>query len=135
MRFALIALAAAITLAGCGTRTKTVMTPGTGAIPARATTGPVCLFAGGLPPEFKFVEIAKITSTKRSYGSTDEVTRAISAQATKLGADAVLNLQAGQRFKGPLPWRVTSPTGEGSAIRLLPDGPAFNCEALGGRRS
>ncbi|MDA0705706.1 MAG: SHOCT domain-containing protein [Proteobacteria bacterium] len=54
-------------------------------------------------------------------------------EARQLGADALINLQASQRFKGPLPWRITSPTGDGQAVKVLPDSPKIDCLYMGGR--
>ena len=129
MRIALIILL--LSLAACGTKTKTTMAAN--APPIQGRSGTVCLLAGSLPSEYKYAEIGRIVATKRTYGSTDEVTRAIATEAKRLGADAVINLQADQRFKGPLPWRVTSPTGDGTAVKLVPESPELKCESVGGR--
>lgn len=119
-------------LAGCGgVKTKTTLAPD--APEVRGRTGSVCLLAGALPPEVQFVEIARITATKRTYGSTEQVTAAIVAEAKRLGADAVVNLQADIRFKSPLPWRITSPTGDGTAVKYTSEAP--KCDAIGGRKA
>jgi hypothetical protein len=76
-----------------------------------------------------------VKATKRSYGGVDELDIAIANEARRIGADAVINLQASQRFKGPLPWRVTSPTGVGTAIKLTPESPKLDCAALRGKSS
>ena len=52
-----------------------------------------------------------------------------------IGADAIINLQTAQRFKGPMPWRITSPTGDGQAIKVLPESPKLNCLQIGGQLS
>jgi hypothetical protein len=54
-------------------------------------------------------------------------------EAQKLGADALMSFEVGQRFKGPLPWRLTSPTGVGTAIKVLPDSPKLDCIQAGGK--
>ena len=117
-----------LALAGCGgvvTKTTNLAQPG---IPHDRK---VCLMAGGLPDSVQRAPVGTIAATKRTYGGTDEVLRAIADEARKFGADAVINLQADQRFKGPLPWRVTSPTGRGDAVRIT--SPDFTCE--GGKLS
>jgi hypothetical protein len=127
----LAAMIFATTLSACGIKTKTTLAAN--APPIQGRSGPVCLFAGSLPPEYKYIEIGRITATKRTYGSTDQVVRAIAAEARRLGAVAVINLQADQRFKGPLPWRIASPTGDGVAVKLMSESSELKCEDAGGR--
>jgi len=95
--------------------------------------GPVCLLAGGPPKEVTYDIVGKIVATKRTYGSTDQLTPKMAREARKLGADAIIDLQAEQRFKGPLPWRVTAPTGDGTAIKVRADSPKLNCVEAGGK--
>ena len=95
--------------------------------------GNVCLLSGAPPADLQYVVLARIVATKRTYGSIDELFPAMVREARMIGADAIINLQASQRFKGPLPWRITSPTGDGQAIKVLPDSPAIDCLKMGGR--
>jgi len=127
----LAVLLISLTIASCGVRTKVEPLRGAAFVPSH--NQPVCLFAGGLPSEFKFIELGTIKATKRTYGSTDELTSGMADEARGLGADAIINMQAGQRFKGPLPWRITSPTGVGTAIKLTPESPKLECGTIGGR--
>lgn len=120
---------AAFVIAGCGARASSQVVKGESARPHRAD---VCLLAGGLPGDYKYRVIGKINATKRSYGGTDELMPVIANEARKIGADAVIELQADQRFKGPLPWRVVSPTGTGSAI-VIENKDGFDCAKAGGK--
>lgn len=97
---------------------------------------PVCLLTTLLPPShFEYIEIGRIVATKRTYGSNDELIVPMANEARKAGADAIINLDLRQRFKGPLPWRITSPTGVGMAIKLVSSAEKFDCVALGGMLS
>lgn len=131
MKTVLIALL--LLLVGCsGVRTKTELNRNAPSS-FQSHTERVCLLAGFLPSEYKFVDIGRIKATKGTYGSVDEITIAIAKEARRLGADAVVGLQANQKFKGPLPWRVTSPTGDGMAIKVTPESPKLDCMLAGGR--
>ncbi len=119
-------------LSGCGIRAKSI-------VDRRATiyapnNGSICLLAGSPPSDIKYEVVGRVVATKKSYGSSEELLPAMAYEARKLGADAIINLQAGQRFKGPLPWRITSPTGDGTAIKILSDSPPINCSHAGGRQ-
>jgi len=121
-------------LVGCGgggVVTKTERPKG--GARAEPHTHQVCLFAGGLPEAFKYVELGRIKATKRTYGSVEELPAAMADAARRIGADAIINMQAEQKFKGPLPWRINSPTGDGQAIKLAEDSPKLECTDLGGR--
>jgi hypothetical protein len=120
----------AVLSAGCGVRAKSM-------VDRRATihapnNGSICLLAGAPPSDVKYETVGRIVATKRSYGSSDELLPAMAYEARRLGADAIINLQAGQRFKGPLPWRITSPSGDGTAIKVI-DTPKIDCAHAGGR--
>ena len=130
LRLAFVALAASA-VAACGTRAK--MEPNTRAALYAPNNGPLCLLAGALPSDIRYEVLGRVKATKRTYGSTDQLFPLMAREARKLGADAIINLQAEQRFKGPLPWRVTSPTGDGSAVKIISDEPRFDCTAAGGR--
>jgi hypothetical protein len=89
------------------------------------------MLAGEPPSTVNYEVLGRIVATKRSYGGTDELLAPMGLEARRLGADAIINLQADQRFKGPLPWRVRSPTGDGQAIKVLVGGD-LDCIAAGG---
>lgn len=127
----LVPVIVCIAMVGCGTRAK-VEADRTAPVHS-AHNNKVCLLAGAPPSDVKVVALGRIKATKRTYGGTDELLPVMAREARKLGADAIINLQAEQRFKGPLPWRVTSPTGDGIAVKVLPDSPKLDCLGAGGR--
>lgn len=133
MRFtALVSLlVATIVLSGCGTRAK--VEPRRDAKVYAPNNGPMCFLAGALPTDVRYEVLGRVVATKRSYGSVDQLLPVMSREARKLGADAVINLQADQRFKGPMPWRVTAPTGDGTAVKIVSETPRFDCVAAGGQ--
>ncbi len=121
-----------------------ILVSGCGGVTAKSTVeqsatlyppnnGNICLMAGAPPSDVKYELLGRIVATKRSYGSSDELFIPMALEARKLGADAIINLQAAQRFKGPLPWRVTSPTGDGQAIKVATESPKIECLLAGGR--
>ena len=95
-----IAFLILILVAGCGgviakstvDRSATLYPP---------NNGNICLLAGSPPSDVNYEVLGRIVATKRSYGSSDELFRPMALEARKLGADAIINLQATQRFKGP----------------------------------
>lgn len=89
----------------------------------------VCLVPGDIGS--RYIVLGVIKATKRTYGSVDELNVAIANEARHIGADAVINYQASQRFKGPIPWRLTSPTGVGTAVKLMDSG-SVDCAAIRG---
>jgi hypothetical protein len=101
----------------------------------KSHASPVCMLAGGLPDEFKYREVARISATKRTYGSVDEVLQAMADEGRRIGVEAIMGLQASQKFKSPFPWRYTSPVGQGWLIKLDPDSLPLDCETLGGKPS
>ena len=97
--------------------------------PAQASaSGPVCLLAGAAPDHVTVTRVGRIVATKRSYGGSDQLMKPIADEARSIGANAVLYLQTDQKFKGPLPWRVVSPSGQGIAVRAV----GLDCAAAGG---
>lgn len=127
-----IPLLVALLVAGCGgvTAKSSVKRDATLYPP---NNGDICLLAGAPASDVEYEVLGRVVATKRSYGSSDELFVPMALEARKLGADAIINLQASQRFKGPLPWRVTSPTGDGQAIKVLPESPPIECLLAGGR--
>lgn len=126
-------IAILVITAGCGVRAKSMLD--SDAAHYAPHQGDVCLLAGSPPEDLGFEVLGRVVATKKSYGSTDQLFPAMAREARNMGADAIINLQAGQRFKGPLPWRVTSPTGDGMAIKVMPDASALDCHAAGGKVS
>jgi hypothetical protein len=94
---------------------------------------PICLLPGAPPAEVRYEVLARAVATKRTYGSVDELATPMIREAQRLGADALMSFEVGQRFKGPLPWRLTSPTGVGTAIKVLPESPKLDCIRAGGK--
>ena len=94
--------------------------------------GEVCALSGPPPTDIQYEVLARIVATKRTYGNVDELYSPMIREARRIGADAIVNLQVGQKFKGPLPWRITSPTGDGQAIKVLPESRQLDCLGTGG---
>lgn len=117
-------------LAGCGSYAKS--SPIRGAKTYPPVFAPVCFLSGTPPTDVEYEKIGYVNSTKRSYGNTEDLFPLMANQARRLGADAIMNLHSGQRFKGPLPWRMMAPTGSGIAIKVLPDPSRLDCEKAGG---
>lgn len=132
MKIALLLFAVA--LAGCatGVKTKTELVGGRG-VAVTPRNGPVCMLAGGLPDGMQVVLIGKVKATKGTYGSTANLMKPMADEARRVGADAVINLQAAQRFKGPLPWRYNAPTGAGTAVHFVDQAASFDCVSSGGQ--
>lgn len=134
MNKTLILSIALASLAGCasGVKTKTELVGGRGtAVTAR--TGPVCMLAGDLPEGVRATTIGRVKATKGTYGSTDNLMKPMADEARRVGADAIVDLQANQRFKGPLPWRYNAPTGDGQAVRFEASQAPFDCAQAGGQ--
>jgi hypothetical protein len=112
-----------------GVATKTELRRDAAAEPSH--TRSVCILRGSLPTEYTFRELGRIKATKRTYGGVDELNRPLADEARRIGADAIINYDADQRFKGPLPWRLRAPTGMGTAVKLT-GGPPLDCAALRG---
>ena len=127
-----IALSVLVLAAGCGGVTaKSTVDQNAKAYPPNI--GNICMLAGSPPADVQYEVLGRVVATKRSYGSSAELFPSMALEAREIGADAIINVQASQRFKGPLPWRVTSPTGDGQAIRVLPESPKLDCLQAGGK--
>lgn len=130
MSYKLTILLACVLAGGCGVRAKTVANRAASVYSAH--NSPICLLADLPPDSIRYDVLGRVVATKRSYGSSDELFGPMVREAQKLGADALVNFEAGQRFKGPLPWRITSPTGDSTAIKIVAGSDKFNCTQLGG---
>ncbi len=127
-----VAVMIALIVAGSfGVTAKTTIDPSASQYPPRS--GDMCFLTGAPPADVKYEVLGRIVATKRTYGGVDELYSPMAAEALLLGADAIINLEAGQRFKGPMPWRVNAPTGDGRAIKVLPDSPRIDCLNVGGK--
>src|SRR5690349_6671362 len=90
----------AIALAGCA-RTGTNM--GYAEIQAPPHAEPVCLLKSPLPSSIKHKVLGRVESSKQFYGGTEEIIVNIANEARRIGADAVVSLQAGQKI-GFIAW-------------------------------
>ncbi len=114
-----------LTLGGCsGMATKTYVQPG---VVVKPTQNTVCMLPS--EPALSHRVIGTLKTTKKTYGGVDEAERALADAGRMIGANAVFNVKAEQRFKGPLPWRAVAPTGIGKAVFVEQ---SFNCFELGG---
>jgi hypothetical protein len=126
----ILLMATVVLLAGCGVRAKSTLNEGAAFYVPH--NGDVCLLAGAPPADVRYEVLGRVVATKRTYGSSNELFPVMANEARQLGGNAIINLQAGQKFKSPLPWRVTAPTGDGMAIKVVPDASALDCLAAGG---
>lgn len=88
------------------------------------------MLKGPVPNGVAFTEIGEIRSSKKSYGSVNELLVLMAADARAAGAHAVINLAANQRM-GFMPWGFSRPKGIGTAVKLA-DPASFDCVANGG---
>jgi len=97
----------------------------------KSHSAPVCLLAGSLPEGIKYQEVGRINAVKRSYGSVDDVLLALADEGRRIGVEAIVGLQSGQR-RGAMPWRFSAPSGAGMLVKLDGSQP-FDCEKLEGQ--
>jgi hypothetical protein len=130
-----LSLFAAIVFAllGCGTKAKVVPAPNQTVVKASPETSQICFLRGGLPSSVKYTVIGQVKGSKKTYGHTEEVLVIMAWQAKKAGGDAVIDLDAGQRFGGVLPWDVVRPKGNGTVVKFDPGQKKFDCEENGGK--
>ncbi len=117
-------------VAACGVSTRVQQSNPTAILQSHNER--ICMLAGFLTSEYKFVNMARIIAAKGSYGPVEEILSAMADEGRRMGADAIIGLQSSQRFGGPFPWRFTRPVGDGMAIKLTPDSPRIDCPKLGG---
>ncbi|MYM25755.1 hypothetical protein GTP46_24305 [Duganella sp. FT135W] len=112
---------------GCAARSKVKLSEN---LPEKfpAHAGPVCMLKSPLPNNVGYLIIGQIDSSKRTYGSVSELLPLMAADARNIGADAIVNLNTGQKF-GLLAW--ARPVGTGTAVKLK-DPASINCLSLGG---
>lgn len=116
---------ALVMLAGCAARSSSYVPSGATAAGA-AFTGPVCLLQAPLPEGTKHTVMGVVQGSKGWYGSTNELMPVMADEARKLGANAIIKIEAGQRM-GVI--AVVRPTGSGTAVKT---DPPVDCIALGG---
>lgn len=88
----------------------------------------VCLYAD--TPNADYVVIRDFKVGKGSFGSVTDILPKVAQTAKNLGADAIINYRASQRF-GFWPWRFVRPVGRGTAVKWK-SGVVVDCKATGG---
>jgi hypothetical protein len=117
---------AIVLLSGCAA--KSIIHPaskGQGALAGHSE--PVCLMRSPMPSAVAYTVVGKAKSSKNTYGSVSELLPLMAADARAIGADAIINLDTGQRM-GMLAW--SRPVDAGTAVKLA-DRSTFNCLANG----
>jgi hypothetical protein len=118
---------AIVLLSGCAA--KSIIHPvNKGQAPLASHSEPVCLMRSPMPSAVAYIVVGRVKSSKNTYGSVSELLPLMAADARAVGADAIINLDTGQRM-GMLAW--SRPVGTGTAIKLA-DHATFNCLANGG---
>lgn len=126
-------VACCVLTSACGTRAKIIPAANQSYVQASAPTKQVCFLRGGLPEGVKYEVIGKVIGYKKTYGNTEEVLNRMAEEAKKSGADAVIDLDAGQRFGGIMPWSTVRPKGNGIAVRYGQGQKPIDCERLEGK--
>lgn len=116
-----------VLLSGCAA--KSIIHPvSKGQAALTSHSEPVCFMKSPMPSSVAHAVIGRVKSSKNTYGSVSELLPLMAADARAVGADAIINLNTGQRM-GLLAW--SRPVGTGTAIKLT-DPSTFNCAAHGG---
>jgi len=98
----------------------------------KSHSNPVCLFDGPLPADLKHQEVGKIKANKMTYGTPDEVLLAMADEGRRIGVEAIISLEAGQR-RGIMPWRMSVPANAGMLVKLAAESLPLDCVKLEGR--
>lgn len=122
MKAALLLLA--LLLVGCGSRVSMRVTDTS----QPSYTGKVCILTTPAPSGSQFKAVGYLDTYMHHYGSSDSLLDTMADEARKLGADAVVGVNAGQEY-GYFPWRVVRPRAQGHAIRLSEP---IDCAKAGG---
>jgi hypothetical protein len=110
---------------------KTIME--VGQVPYPANNGDVCVLSGPLPAGTKYEPLAKIIGIRSTYGGTNPLYEPIVREARMIGADAIINLEVGQRIR-PFQLRgAVTPAVNGQAVKLLPGSQELDCLQVGGK--
>lgn len=102
----------------------------TPAVAVDETLAKFCFIHGRPAGDASFTVVRKLKVGKGTYGKVTDILPQLALRAQRLGANAVVDYDAGQRF-GLLPWRLVRPVVRGTAIRWNGTPPA-DCTALGG---
>jgi len=89
---------------------------------------PVCMLKSPLPSSIKYSIVGKISASKNFYGSVEGLLPLMAQDARRMGADAIIHMETGQKI-GPISW--ARPVGSGIAVRIE-NKADLNCVALGG---
>lgn len=89
-----------------------------------------CFIPGRPSGDVSYTVVRKLKVGKGSYGKVTDILPQLAVRAQGLGAHAVVDYDAGQRF-GFFPWRLVRPVVRGTAIRWNGT-PPTDCTALGG---
>lgn len=114
------------TVAGCAAKSHTKVIAGRDGLPRHI--GPVCFLKSPLPPDVKHTVIGQIKGGKKTYGSFNEVYAVMAEEARRVGADAVVGLDARTDINA-VAW--ARPVAQGAAIKLS-DPASFDCQKWGG---
>lgn len=98
----------------------------------KSHSSPVCLLDGPLPADLKYREVGRITASKKTYGTPDEVLLAMADEGRRIGAEAIIGLEARQR-RGVMPWRMSVPANAGTLIKIDAESLPLDCAKLEGR--
>lgn len=110
--------------------TSLVMASLAHASPESSASTNMCFFSGVPSSDVSYTIIKNVKVGKGTYGPVTDVLPLLAAQASKLGADAIINYSGSQRF-GFWPWRFVRPVVRGVAIKWNAN-PAPGCDSLGG---
>jgi hypothetical protein len=88
----------------------------------------VCLYTNIPNADYEVIRNFKVG--KGTFGSVDDILPRVARTAKNLGADAIINYKASQRF-GFWPWRFVRPVGRGTAVKWK-SGVVVDCKATGG---
>ncbi|CAN7431137.1 hypothetical protein [Rhizobacter sp. LjRoot28] len=89
-----------------------------------------CFIPGRPSGDVSYTVVRKLKVGKGTYGKVTDILPQLAQRARGLGAHAVVDYDAGQRF-GLFPWRLVRPVVRGTAIRWNGT-PPTDCTALGG---
>lgn len=120
-------LALCATLAACAAKSN-VRLSDTSAPKLAPYAGQVCLLRSPPPADVKYKVVGAINSSKQTYGSVNELLPLMAADARAIGADAIINLNTGQKMGA---WAWARPVGTGTAVKLE-NRDSFNCAGVGG---
>jgi hypothetical protein len=98
----------------------------------KSHSSPVCLLDGPLPEGLKYREVGRITASKKTYGTPEEVLLAMADEGRRIGVEAITGLEARQR-RGIMPWRMSVPANTGTLIKIDAESLPLDCAKLEGQ--